>query len=665
MITITLPDNSKKEFKSPITSYEIANSISEGLARATIAIKVNEKIIDANTPINTNAKIQLLTFNDKEGREIYWHSAAHLLAHAIKRLYPKAKPTIGPALEEGFYYDFDELTITENDIEKIEAEMKKIAKENFLPQRIEYKTKDEAKKAFKNNNYKVEMIDSHEEGSSAYEQGDFIDLCRGPHVPRTGMFKAIKITKIAAAYWRGNQDNKQLTRIYGIAFPDNKLMNEYTTRIAEAAKRNHRKIGREQQLFHIDEDVGAGLILWTPKGSIIRQQLQNFISEELTKQDYSQVFTPHIGKLSLYRTSGHYPYYQDSQYPPIIERDMLQKLAKEKKSCADLANYLEKGDVEGYLLKPMNCPHHIKIFASQQRSYKDMPIKFAEFGTVYRWEQSGEISGMTRVRGFTQDDAHLFCTEEQVQKELIGCLSLVKLIFNTLGMKDYRVRIGLRDPDNKKYVGESKLWDIAEKDVREAVKTMNVKYTEEQGEAAFYGPKIDFVVKDVVGREWQLGTVQVDYNLPIRFDLNYIGEDGKKHRPVMIHRAPFGSMERFVGVLIEHFAGRFPLWLSPIQIKILPIADRHLNYCHEVAKLMKEKNLRVQVDDRAETLNKKIREAQLDRINYILVVGDKEMTEKSVNVRTRDEVVHGSMKYETLIKKLQSEVSNRNMSSLL
>lgn len=660
-ITITFPDKSKKKYQKGITGLEIANSISEGLGRAAIAITIDGTTTDLSKKINKDAKIQILTFKDEEGRHIYWHSAAHLLAHAIKRLFPKAKPTIGPSLEEGFYYDFDDLELSEEDIPKIEEEMKKISKENFEPVRLEYGSKEEAKKAFKHNKYKVEMINDHDEGSSAYEQGDFIDLCRGPHVPRTGMFKAVKIMKLAAAYWRGNQNNKQLTRVYGVAYPDKKMLKEFLHKREEAEKRNHRKIGREQHLFHIDEDVGAGLILWTPKGSIIRQELQNFISAELAKQDYSQVFTPHIGKLGLYKTSGHFPYYQESQYPPIIERDMLNKMASEKKTCGALCNHMEEGDIDGYLLKPMNCPHHIKIYASEQRSYKDLPIRLAEFGTVYRWEQSGEISGMTRVRGFTQDDAHLFCTKEQVQQELKGCLSIVKLIFGTLGMKDYRVRIGLRDPDNKKYVGDSKLWDLAEKDVKEAVKSMGVNYSEEAGEAAFYGPKIDFVVKDVLGRDWQLGTVQVDYNLPNRFDITYIGEDGKKHRPVMIHRAPFGSMERFIGVLIEHFAGRFPLWLSPVQVKLLPIADRHIKFCEEVKEKMKASGIRAEINTDAQTLNRKIRDAQLERINYILVVGDNEVKDNSVNIRTRDEVVHGTKKVDTFVKELVKEIKERKL----
>lgn len=568
------------------------------------------------------------------------HSSAHILATAVLRLFPETKLDIGPPTDTGFYYDFDtEHQFTAEDLETIEAEMKKVIKENQRFERFE-KTRDEAIELIKEigqEAYKLGRLDDIPEGEaiSFYRNGEFVDLCAGTHVKYSKKIKAVKLLSIAGAYHRGDEKNKQLQRIYGTAFPTKDELQQYLDQLEEARKRDHRKIGKDMQLFHIDDKVGQGLVLWTPKGSILRNELQQFISEELRKQGYDQVYTPHIGKLDLFKTSGHFPYYQDSQYPPIIDRQSLADLVQEDKACGDLANLLEAGDIEGYLLKPMNCPMHIKIFDSQHHSYRDLPVRFAEFGTVYRWEQSGELNGMTRVRGFTQDDAHIFCTDQQLQGEIQGCLDLVKTVFRILGMTDYRVRVSLRDPDSSKYVGSPDNWDKAEAALRDAAVTLGVPFSEEPGEAAFYGPKIDFVVKDVIGREWQLGTVQVDYNLPERFDLSYIGSDNKPHRPVMVHRAPFGSMERFCGVLIEHFAGNFPTWLAPEQVRLLPINDAVLPFTQEVEFKLKAAKVRVQIDGASEKLGAKIRRAELDKVPFFGVIGGKEAEGKTVTVRSR------------------------------
>jgi threonyl-tRNA synthetase len=568
------------------------------------------------------------------------HSAAHVLATAVLRLFPETQLDIGPPTDTGFYYDFDlEHSFTFEDLERIEAEMKKVIKENQRFERFETSREEAVDliKEFGQESYKLGRLDDIPEGDtiSFYRNGEFVDLCAGTHVNYTKKIKAFKLLNVAGAYHRGDENNKQLQRIYGTAYSTKAELEEHMERLEEARKRDHRKVGKDLQLFHIDEAVGQGLVLWTPNGSILRQELQNFISEELRKQGYFQVFTPHIGKLGLYRTSGHFPYYKESQYVPIVERDALDKLASEGCSCADLSNQLDSGDADGFLLKPMNCPMHIKIFDSQPHSYRDLPIRLAEFGTVYRWEQSGELNGMTRVRGFTQDDAHIFCTEEQVEEEIKGCLNLVKTVFNTLGMEDYRVRIGLRDPDSSKYAGEAELWDKAEAALREVAGTLGVPFSEEPGEAAFYGPKIDFVVKDVIGREWQLGTVQVDYNLPERFDLNYVGADNADHRPVMIHRAPFGSLERFTGVLIEHFAGNFPVWLAPEQVRILPITDAQLDTAREIESKLKAAKIRCSIDSHSDKFGAKIRRAEMDHIPYMFVLGKNEVAEGNVTIRSR------------------------------
>ena len=568
------------------------------------------------------------------------HSCSHVLATAVLRLYPETQLDIGPPTDNGFYYDIDlDKKLDASDLEAIEAEMKKVIKENQRFTRIEC-SREEAVEKIKEcgqERYKLGRLDDVPEGEqvSFYQNGEFIDLCAGPHVGYTKKIKAFKLLSIAGAYHRGDEKNKQLQRIYGTAFPNKEELAEYLERMEQARARDHRKLGKELKLFHIDEAVGSGMVLWTPNGAVLRTELQNFIADELGKTGYDQVYTPHIGKLGLYRTSGHFPYYKESQFPPIVEPGTVEELAQQGCSCADLSNQLDSGEIDGYLLKPMNCPMHIKIFDSQPHSYRDLPVRLAEFGTVYRWEQSGELNGLTRVRGFTQDDAHLFCTEDQIAGEIAGCLDLVKLVFETLGMSDYRVRIGLRDPDSTKYVGQAEKWDRAENALREAAKTLGVDYSEEPGEAAFYGPKIDFVVKDVIGREWQLGTVQVDYNLPERFDLNYIGADNEKHRPVMIHRAPFGSMERFCGVLIEHFAGSFPTWLAPEQVRILPMNDDLVPQAREIETLLKAAKIRVTVDAVADKLGAKIRKCHLDKVPNFLVLGKQEAEAGMVKVNSR------------------------------
>ena len=569
------------------------------------------------------------------------HSTAHVLAAAVLRLYPETKLDIGPPTDKGFYYDFDsEVSFTPEIIEQIEEEMRKIIKENQRFERIEV-NRVEAKSMIleiKQDTYKLGRLEDipADEQVSFYRNGDFIDLCAGSHVTYTKKIKAFKLLQTAGSYHRGDSNNKQLQRIYGTAFATKDELAKHLEQIEEAKKRDHRTLGRDLGLFHIDDMVGQGLVLWKPKGAIIRQELEGFITSELTKQGYSQVYTPHIGKLDLFRISGHFPYYQDSQYPPIIHRDSMTQLAEEGCSSEELSNKLDKGEIDGYLLRPMNCPMHISIYNSEQRSYRDLPIKLAEFGTVYRWEQSGELSGMTRVRGFTQDDAHLFLREDQLQDEIQGCLGLVKLVFSVLGMDDYRVRVSLRDPDSDKYVGDAEGWNKAEEALRQAVRTLGVEYVEELGEAAFYGPKIDFVVKDVIGREWQLGTVQVDYNLPERFDLSYVGSDNQNHRPVMIHRAPFGSMERFCGLLIEHFAGNFPTWLAPEQVRILPMNDDLISYADACLDEFKSLGIRATIDDQSAKLGAKIRKAETDKIPHMIILGKREAEEAKVSIRSRN-----------------------------
>ena len=595
------------------------------------------------------------------------HSAAHVLATAVLRLYPETQLDIGPPTDSGFYYDFDsEVPFTPEVLQQIEEEMGKVIKENQRFERLEV-SREEAISMIKEMNqttYKLGRLEDIPEGEtiSFYRNGEFLDLCAGSHVSYTKKIKAYTLLHVAGSYHRGDSSQKQLQRIYGTAFPTKDELAQHLARLEEAKKRDHRVVGKDLNLFHIDEQVGQGLVLWKPNGAIIRQELEGFITEQLNKQGYSQVYTPHIGKLDLYRTSGHFPYYQDSQYPPIIHRECLEDLANEGCTCSELSNKLENGEIDGYLLKPMNCPMHIRIFKSEQHSYRDLPVRLAEFGTVYRWEQSGELNGMTRVRGFTQDDAHLFIREDQLQDEVQGCLSLVKMVFSTLGMDDYRVRVSLRDPNSDKYVGSPEAWDKAEAALRQAVQSLEVEYEEELGEAAFYGPKIDFVVKDVIGREWQLGTVQVDYNLPERFDLSYVGRDNQDHRPVMIHRAPFGSMERFCGVLIEHFGGNFPTWLAPEQVRILPMNDDLIPFAEDCLQKLKEKGVRASIDGQSSKLGAKIRRAETDKIPHMMIVGKREAEENKVSLRSRSNPeLDGPHSLDSALLAITEEISNKSL----
>ncbi|MDX1639670.1 MAG: threonine--tRNA ligase, partial [Balneolaceae bacterium] len=589
-ITITFPDDSEKEFSRGTTGYEIAESISKGLAREALSITLDDEIMDLDRPIERDGSITINTWDSEDGKYTFWHSSAHLLAEAVQELYPEAKFGIGPPIENGFYYDIDfgDATVGNDELPKIEEKFIEKAR-----QKSRFERKNVSKKEAlayyrkRNNEYKIDLIEDLEEGNiTFYTQGEFTDLCRGPHIPDTGRVKAVKLTNVAGAYWRGDSESKQLTRIYGISFPKQKMLEEYLHRLEEAKRRDHRKLGKELDLFMMDSMVGQGLPVWKPKGTVLRRTLEEFLKEELLKRNYQEVITPHIGNIELYKTSGHYPYYKDSQFVPI------------------------QVDDEEYLLKPMNCPHHHRIYSSQLRSYRDLPIRLAEFGSVYRYEQSGELSGLSRVRGFTQDDAHIYCMEEQLKDELVNAIDLTKLVFNTFDMP-VKTRLSFRDPDDtEKYAGDAASWDKAERQIKEVAEDMDLDYFIGHGEASFYGPKIDFIIRDAIGRKWQLGTVQVDYVMPERFDLTYIGSDNDKHRPVIIHRAPFGSMERFVSILIEHFAGDFPVWLAPVQVKMIPIADEFNAYAYDCAAKLKEHNVRVEVDDRSEQIGGKIRDAE-------------------------------------------------------
>ena len=672
MPAITLPDGSVRQLDPGSTVKQLAESIGRGLAKAAIVAKVDGKLVDLSHTLTADAHVSIVTDKDPDALAVLRHSTAHVLAQALRRLYGKdLQYTIGPVIEGGFFYDFEfpaGTKISADDFPKIEAEMSKVisedltfSRENVDPAAAKSRLHDQSQR------FKDEIIDelaaAGETSVSLYAQGEFLDLCRGPHIPSTGKVKAFKLMSVAGAYWRGDSDRQQLTRIYGTAFFDKAQLEAQLKQQEEARKRDHRVIGPALGLYTIDDAVGQGLVLWKPKGAIVRQELQNFISEHLRRQGYSQVFTPHIGRLGLYKTSGHYPYYRESQFPPLVDREMIDLLAKDNCSCGELSNRMEKGDIDGYLLKPMNCPMHIRIFASDPHSYRDLPVRLAEFGTVYRWEKSGELGGMTRVRGFTQDDAHLFCTEEQVAAELLGCLELVKIVLGTLGMADYRVRVGLRDPDSAKYVGSADQWDKAESACVSAATSLGVPFTKEPGEAAFYGPKIDFVVRDVIGREWQLGTVQVDYQLPQRFDLSYTGADNQPHRPVMIHRAPFGSMERFIGVLTEHFAGVFPTWLSPTQVAVLTISERFSDYGTKVAEELKSAGVRTDLNNSPDKIGAKIRLATLAKTPYMLVLGEKEVAENKVAVRTRAGKDLGAIPLSEFLATLKTEITTRALAT--
>ena len=669
MAAITLPDGSVRELVDGSTVLQLAESIGRRLAEAAVAGKVDGKVVDLSTPLAGAHTVSILTDRDPESLQVMRHSCAHVMAQALRRVFGEdVQYTIGPVVESGFYYDVVvPQGISQDDLPRIEKEMQKIVEQKLAFQRTEV-LPDEAKARLqeRKQTFKNEIIDdlvaAGAKSVSLYEQGEFIDLCRGPHIPHTGKIKAFKLMKIAGAYWRGDAKRQQLTRIYGTAFFDKKQLEEHLKMLQESEKRDHRVMGPALGLYVIDDAVGQGLVLWKPKGAVIRQELQNFISEHLRRQGYSQVFTPHIGRLGLYRTSGHYPYYRDKQFPPLVDREVIEQLAQEGCSCADLANRMSTGDIDGYMLKPMNCPMHIKIYSSEQRSYRDLPIRLAEFGTVYRWEQSGELGGMTRVRGFTQDDAHLFVTEEQVSQEIEGCLELVKIVLGTLGMNQYRVRVGVRDPDSAKYVGLPEQWDKAEKACIDAATTLGVEFKVEAGEAAFYGPKIDFVVRDVIGREWQLGTVQVDYQLPQRFELTYVGADNTPHRPVMIHRAPFGSMERFVGVLTEHFGGAFPMWLAPVQAAVLSISEKSQPWATEVYETLKKQGIRAELDTGAEKIGAKIRNATISKVPVMLVIGEQEAAARSVSARPYQDVegvMKGSLTLEAVVEQIKERIASK------
>lgn len=668
MTSVQLPDGSVKEFESSVTVKEVAQSIGRGLAKAAMWGEVDDQPVPLDHTIEDGRSVELkiITNNDNVALGTMRHSCAHVMARAVMRIKRGVQLAFGPTTDSGFYYDFMlEEPLTEDDFKKIEAEMAKIIELDEHFERI-VEPRDRALKicADMKQDFKVEHINEglvDDDTLSFYQQGEFVDLCRGPHIPSPKLIGAYKLLSIAGAYWKGDQDRQQLQRLYATAFFSQKDLDQHLANLEEAKKRDHRVLGKKLGLFHIDEMVGQGLVLWTPKGAFIRQQLQDFILSHLRRQGYDQVFTPHIGKLDLYKTSGHFPYYQESQYPAIIDRDHIAKLATEGCTCGQLSNQMEAGEIEGYLLKPMNCPHHIKIYDSQQRSYRDLPVRLAEFGTVYRWEKSGEIGGLTRVRGFTQDDAHLFVTQDQLSAELAGCLELVKIVFKAMGMDDYWVRVGKRDPASDKYVGDAKNWQLAEQACREAAETLGKPFVEEEGEAAFYGPKIDFVVNDCIGRKWQLGTVQVDYNLPERFDLSYIGADNTAHRPIMIHRAPFGSMERFIGVLIEHFAGAFPLWLAPEQGRVLSVSEKSEAYARKIEQQLISAGLRITGDYRSEKLGAKIRDGRLDMLPYMLIVGPRDAENGTVSVRDRVDGDLGAMPVAQAIARFQKEVEQKTI----
>ncbi|MCH8164349.1 MAG: threonine--tRNA ligase [Planctomycetes bacterium] len=678
MPRITLPDGTVRDFDHPVAAAEVAAGIGPRLAKDALGARINGELCDLSSIITDDAELSIVTPTRRDGEpdpdalSLIRHSCAHVMAEAIQRLAPAVQLVYGPPLDTGFYYDLavpEGRPLSTEDFEAIEKEMGKIIADDRPFARYELPN-DEGMEKLKaeGSKYKIDnakrAIEAGSQRLSWYVTGergrDWEDLCRGPHVPSSGRIGAYKLLSLASSYWHGDAASDRLTRVYGTAFATPQQLQHHLQQLEEAKERDHRLLGKQLDLFHIDEDVGPGLILWTPNGAIIRRELELFIQAELTKQGYQMVYTPHIGKLELYRTSGHFPYYQESQYPPMISIDQLQAFAAEGVSCAELANRMQRGDIEGYLLKPMNCPHHMKIFACRPHSYRDLPVRLAEFGTVYRWEQSGEIGGLTRVRGITQDDAHLFCAEEQIAEELHGCLELVKIIFSTLGIKDYRVRVGLRDPDGTKYVGDAAAWDKAEQACRDAVPTLGVPFVEEAGEAAFYGPKIDFMVRDVIGREWQLGTIQVDYNLPQRFGLTYIGADNEPHRPVVIHRAPFGSMERFVGLLIEHFAGAFPTWLSPEQVRVLPISRKTLSYGKVVVAALVGQGVRAAIDDSDDRLQAKIRVAAQMKIPYLLVVGPNDQQRNEVSVRARGiRRDLGPLGLETFVRTIKEEIETR------
>lgn len=640
MVKIKFPDGNVKEFESGVTGMDIAKSISHKLAKEVLSISVNGVTWDLMRGITTDSEIKLYTWDDEEGRHAFWHSSAHLMAEALQAIYPNIKFGIGPAIENGFYYDVDPgegVAIQEKDLVEIEKKMLELARKNEEYCRIDV-SKQEALNHFSslNETYKVELINDLEDGTiTYYRQGDFTDLCRGPHLPNTSYIKAIKLTSVAGAYWRGNEHNKMLTRIYGITFPKQKMLDEWLVLMEEAKQRDHRKIGKEMELFMFSQAVGSGLPMWLPKGAMLRDRLEAFLRKVQKKYGYEQVITPHIGNVNLYKTSGHFQKYG---------KDSFQVITTPQEG-------------EEFMLKPMNCPHHCEMYKFKPRSYKDLPVRFAEFGTVYRYEQSGELHGLTRVRGFTQDDAHLFCTPDQLKEEFKKVIDIIFTIFKALSFENFTAQVSLRDPNNKeKYIGTDENWEKAESAIIEAAAEKGLKTTVELGEAAFYGPKLDFMVKDAIGRKWQLGTIQVDYNLPERFELEYTGADNQKHRPVMIHRAPFGSMERFVAVLIEHTGGKFPLWLIPDQVVVLPISEKYNDYAQKVVNFLNNSDIRTVLDDRNEKIGRKIRDNELKKIPYMLIVGEQEMNENKVSVRRQGEGDKGSMTTEEFAEMINKEV---------
>lgn len=639
-IKISLPDGSVKEFTKGVTGKEIAESISSGLARVALSISVNGEIWDLNRPIDLDANIQIHTWESEEGKYTFWHSSAHILAESIQEVFPDAKFGIGPPIENGFYYDVDfgEHTLQQEDLRTLEKKFieRARAKSSFDRTSI---SKAEAIQFYRDrsNEYKIDLIEGLEDGEiTFYTQGGFTDLCRGPHVPETSVIKAVALTSIAGAYWRGDVDSKQLTRIYGISFPKQKLLEEYLLQVEEAKKRDHRKLGKEMGIYMIDKMVGSGLPLWLPKGTTLRRTLESFLRDEQIKRGYQEVITPHIGNIELYKTSGHYPYYKDSQFNPI------------------------EVDDEQYMLKPMNCPHHHRIFDSSLRSYRELPIRLAEFGTVYRYEQSGELSGLSRVRGFTQDDAHIYCSHDQLKSEIQHTIELTQFVFSTFGMP-VDIRLSFRDENDTKYGGDLTYWNRAQKEIQEVADAMNLDYTIAPGEASFYGPKIDFIIRDAIGRKWQLGTVQVDYVMPDRFDLEYVGSDNKKHRPVIIHRAPFGSMERFTSILIEHFAGNFPLWLSPEQVRILPISDEQNEAADQLKTTLEASGVRVTADLRSEQIGGKIRLAETEKVPYMIILGAKEVENATVSVRRHRKGDVGVFSQEEFITSLLNEIKEKHL----
>lgn len=636
--TLTFPDGTTKEFPSTATGLDVASSISAGLARNALSITINGKVRDLDLPISESGAVTINTWESEDGQQTFWHSSAHLLAEAVQELYPDAKFGIGPPIENGFYYDIDfgDRSVGQDDLAGIEAKMIELARKKSTFDR-KIVSSDEALSYYEklDNQYKVDLIsDLKDQEISFYTQGSFTDLCRGPHLPDTSAIKAVKLTKLAGAYWRGDVNSKQLTRIYGISFPKQKLLEEYLIQMEEAQKRDHKKLGKELGIYMMDSLIGPGLPVWLPNGTLLRRTLEAFLRNEQVKRGYQEVITPHIANLELYKISGHYPYYKESQYNPM--------------------------DVDGdeYMLKPMNCPHHHRIYSNELRSYRELPVRLAEFGTVYRYEQSGELNGMSRVRGFTQDDAHIYCTHDQLKDEIKQVVELTQFVFETFGMP-VDIRLSFRDANDQKYGGEQGYWDRAQQEIREAADEMGLTYTIVEGEASFYGPKIDFIIRDAIGRKWQLGTVQVDYVMPERFELTYVGSDNQKHRPVIIHRAPFGSMERFVSILIEHFAGNFPLWLAPVQMKVLSVSDEFNAYAEECRDQLRKAGLRVESDLRSEKIGAKIRDAERGKIPYMLIVGEREKNEKNVSVRRHRKGDIGSFPFVAFLEKALKEVNER------